>query len=152
MTKAKQTPTGNSKSKFQAQKSNSASRPSITRPAPGGPPPGAPARKRIPRPPELPHISSYAISLLNRKAEIANPNSPGDASGAGRQPSREWLTISETSRLSGYSTRHILNLCEQGFFLEGRDWKQRLPRPGVSRGGRVYIRYSALKKLDGSQE
>jgi hypothetical protein len=98
----------------------------------------------------LPRISSYAVSLLNRKSENANLNSPGDA--PVRPAPREWLTISETSRLSGYSTRHLLNLCEQGFFLEGRDWKQRQPRPGVSRGGRVYIRSSALKRLDGSEE
>lgn len=61
----------------------------------------------------------------------------------------EWVTTGVAAKLAGYSQRHIGELCEQGFFVKGKDWKQRPRRPGSRRGGRILIRHSALKKLDG---
>ena len=144
MAQAKQTPNRNSKSKNRTHKSAAGNRSPANRPAAGeARAPVAPPRTRIPRPPALPRISSYAVSLLDRKSEGANLQAP---------PQRDWLTTSEASRLSGYSVRHIQNLCELGFFREGEEWKQRQPRPGVSRGGRILIKSSVIKKLDGLEE
>jgi len=62
---------------------------------------------------------------------------------------KEWISTAEAARLTGYSRRHILTLCDQGFFIEGADWKQRPPRPGSDQGGRIRIRRSALSRLEG---
>lgn len=143
MIQAKQTPTGAPKPKAKGQKSET-----ITRTSPGRSRAceTAPARKRIPRPAALPRISSYAVSLLNRKTQNANQNPPAPAD---RAVPQTWLTTRQVSRQSGYSIRHIQNLCDQGFFLEGDDWKQRAPRPGLERRGRIFINPDSLKKLDG---
>lgn len=137
----KQTPTGAPRQKTKGQKAITRTSPDRSRACAA-----APARKRIPRPAALPRISSYAVSLLNRKAQGANQNPPAAAE---RVVPKTWLTTLQVSRQSGYSIRHIQNLCDQGFFLEGDDWKQRLPRPGVARRGRIFINPDALKKLDG---
>lgn len=76
--------------------------------------------------------------LLNRQSAIGNPQS------------EPWVGTSEAARLSGYSKRHIRRLCDEGFFIEGVDWKQRPARPGLDRGGYIEIRRAALKKLEGS--
>lgn len=130
--------------KSQAGKPNSAVRTSIP-----------PARKRQPRKPVLPRLSPYAETLINRKAEIENQKRAAELlaaaqpSNADRQASKDWLSTPEASRISGYSVRQIQNLCDNGFFLEGEEWKQYPPRPGIRRGGIIRIRASALKKLDG---
>lgn len=99
----------------------------------------------MPRPAALPRLSSYALSLLDRKSDSAQ-KSAGDLQD--QVVPTSWLTTRQASRRSGYSIRHIQNLCDLGFFLEGEDWKQRPPRPGVSRRGHIYINPAALKKLD----
>ena len=62
--------------------------------------------------------------------------------------SREWILTAMAAKLTGYSQRHIQALCDQGFFIEGREWKQRPPCPGRRQGGYIWIRRSALKKLE----
>lgn len=131
--------------KSQAGKPNSGVRTSIP-----------PARKRHARKPVLPRLSSYAETLINRKSEIENQKRAAELL-AGRQPPNTirhapdaWLGTAEASRISGYSVRQIQNLCDSGYFLEGEEWKQRTPRPGGRQGGRIRIRASALKKLDGT--
>ncbi|HLX69148.1 MAG TPA: hypothetical protein VKV04_05920 [Verrucomicrobiae bacterium] len=151
MKKAKRKSTGKSKARIKAQKLRAPNRTSVTR-APAcklqttqaGT--DLPPRKRIPRPAALPRISSYAISLLDRKSADATQPTPDDLPD---QPiPKSWLTTRQASRRSGYSIRHIQNLCDQGFFLEGEDWKQRPSRPGISRRGHIYINPAAIKKLD----
>lgn len=100
------------------------------------------SKTRIPRKPVLPRISSYAETLLSRKA-AASGASPDE----NRKTEEEWITTSEAARLSGYSRRHIRNLCEQGFFAEREEWKQRRPCPGSRQGGIIRIHRDALKKL-----
>jgi hypothetical protein len=146
MTKAKQTTTGTPKPKTKEQKSESTNCTSQNRSHTAE---AATVRKRIRRPPALPRISSYAVSLLNRKSTNANQPS---IDATDRPVPQSWLTTQQVARRSGYSMRHIQNLCDLGFFLEGEDWKQRSSRPGVSRRGRIYINPAALKKLDWSAE
>ena len=144
MRQAKQTSTGAPRAKTGERKSQTATRALQNHSRTCEP---APARKRIPRPAALPRISSYAVSLLNRKS--ADATQPAHEVLRDRPVPQSWLTTLQVSRRSGYSIRHIQNLCDQGFFREGEDWKQRLPRPGVSRRGRIFINPAALKKLDG---
>ena len=145
MRQEKQRPTGTPRAKTKEQKSQTSTRTSPNRSRAGE---AAPARKRIPRPPAYPRLSSYADSLLNRKPAGANQPAPEDP--RDRPVPQSWLTTLQVSRRTGYSIRHIQNLCDQGFFREGEDWKQRPPRPGVSRRGRIFINPEALKKLDWS--
>lgn len=106
----------------------------------------SPARKRTPRKPALPRISSYAEALLDRQSSTANPKSQL----TNAEPSCAWISTTDAARLSGYSIRQIQNLCEQGYFIEGEEWKQRPARHGVSRGGRIFIHPAAMKKLNGN--
>lgn len=85
-------------------------------------------------------LTPYAERLLAR--------SNGSAVPASAALSGEWLQTAMAAKLTGYSRRHIVALCDQGFFIEGREWKQRPPCPGMRQGGRIWIRRSALKRLE----
>jgi hypothetical protein len=146
MTESKHTPTRAARLKTPQHKTETTTRTARKRSRACDAPP---ARKRIPRPAALPRISSYAVSLLNRKPATATP--PTDDLRDQPIP-KSWLTTRQASRRSGYSIRHIQTLCDQGFFREGEDWKQRPPRPGVSRRGHIYINPDAIKKLDWSAQ
>jgi hypothetical protein len=61
----------------------------------------------------------------------------------------DWIGTAEAARLSGYSPRRIASLCDEGFFVEGVDWRQRPPKEGCRCGGFIRIRKAALAKLDG---
>jgi hypothetical protein len=147
MRQEKQTPTGTPRAKTKEQKTKNSTRTSQNRSRACD---AAPARKRIPRPPAYPRISSYADSLLNRKSAGASQPAPAPEDPRARPVPRSWLTTLQVSLRSGYSVRHIQSLCDNGFFREGEDWKQRPPRPGISRRGRIFINPDALKKLDWS--
>lgn len=60
----------------------------------------------------------------------------------------EWITTATAAKLTGYSRRQIHALCDHGFFIEGREWRQRPPCPGHRAGGWIWLRRSALKKLE----
>lgn len=86
-------------------------------------------------------LTPYAERLLARSND-----SP--AAAASPPLSAEWIQTAIAAKLTGYSKRHIRALCDQGFFIEGREWKQRPPCPGRRQAGRIFIRRSALKKLE----
>jgi hypothetical protein len=86
-------------------------------------------------------LTPYAERLLSRA------NGSG-AAAASSVLSSEWIPTASVAKLTGYSQRHIRALCDQGFLIEGREWKQRPPCPGCRQGGRILIRRSALKKLE----
>lgn len=82
-------------------------------------------------------LTSYAEQLLAKQSQ-------------NRAAGPDWIGSAEAARLSGYSPRQIRRLCDEGFFIEGEDWKQRPSKPGRNHAGRIRIRRAALKKLDGS--
>jgi len=86
-------------------------------------------------------LTPYALSLMARKDAAAQP--------AQSVPEPDdFISSEEFARLSGYSRRHIQTLCDEGFFVNGVDFKQRPPKPGSDQGGRIRIRKAALKKLE----
>lgn len=87
-------------------------------------------------------LSAYAEKLLAKKATAAAPAPPAFDPSA-------WIGTSEAARLTGYSKRSIRRLCEEGFWVEGRDWKQRPAKTGEDRGGWIRIARAALSRLDG---
>jgi len=89
-----------------------------------------------------PKLTPYAEQLLAR-------SSASQAGNLSLVPSDEWITTRVAAKVTGYSQRQIQALCEAGFLVEGKEWKQRLPSPGSRRRGRILIRPSALKKMEG---
>jgi hypothetical protein len=87
------------------------------------------------RPPH--RITPYAEQLLARTAAHVS-----------EAPPSEWITTTMAARLTNYSVRWIRGLCDKGFFVEDQDWKQRPPCPGFRNGGQIWIKRSALKKLE----
>ena len=61
----------------------------------------------------------------------------------------EWVPTRVAAKLTGYSQRQIQALCDMGFFVEGKEWRKRPPAPGTDRPGRLWLRHSALKKMEG---
>ncbi len=74
----------------------------------------------------------------------ASHNSPHEAPA----PPDEWITTTLAGALTNFSRRWINALCDKGFFVEGKEWKQRPPCPGFRKGGMIWIQRSALKKLE----
>ena len=66
-----------------------------------------------------------------------------------REPFGEWIPTRAAAELTGYSQHHIAKLCALGFFVKGKEWRQRSRTPGSRRSGRIWIRHSALKKMGG---
>ena len=87
-------------------------------------------------------LTPYAEHLLARSAGSHAGNSSATA-GA------EWITTGAAAKLTGYSQRHIETLCDEGYFVEGKEWRQRRPTPGSDRGGRIFVKHSALRKMEG---
>ena len=94
------------------------------------------SKVHFPSPPP-PRLTPYAEQLLSRTRAPASPPHPS-----------EWITTTTAARLTNYSIRWIIGLCDRGFFVEGQEWKQRPPCPGFRKGGRIWIKRSALKKLE----
>jgi len=86
-------------------------------------------------------LTPYAEQLLARSTTVGT-RPPALA------PSDDWISTGAAAKLSGYSRRHIYTLCDHGFFVAGRDWKQR-PQCTGPRAGIVMIRRDALQKLNG---
>lgn len=88
-------------------------------------------------------LTPYALSLLKRAEPAPQPAPEPDPA--------DWISTTEAAKLTGYCDRNIRFLCESGFFVEGKDWKQRPPKPGISRAGNIRIRKAALEKLNAAQ-
>lgn len=88
-----------------------------------------------------PKLTPYAQQLLSR-SHGPKPGAPS------RARSGDWLTTTAAAKLTGYSRRHIYTLCERGFFVEGKEWKQRPILRGMDRAGKIRIQRAALKKLE----
>ena len=103
---------------------------------PGGPivHVAAPGDGRCPA--QMPRLTPYAEQLLARST-------------APEPPPSEWITTTVAAKLTNYSIRWITALCDNGFFVEGQEWKQRPACPGFRKGGQIRIKRSALKKLEG---
>ncbi len=84
-----------------------------------------------------PHLTPYAEHLLSRTHAPSPPDPPA-----------EWITTITAAKLTNFSRRWISGLCDKGFFVEGQEWKQRPPSPGFRSGGMIWIKRSALKKLE----
>ena len=104
------------------------------------PQPGVAASKS-----QTPKLTPYAERLLARCC-ASHP------AGSSLAPCDEWITTRVAAKLTGYSQRQIQALCDAGFFVAGREWKQRPPTPGTARPGRILVRHSALRKMQGSGE
>ena len=88
-------------------------------------------------------LTPYAEQLLARSGATQAGNSSltiGDD---------EWIPTRVAAKLTGYSQRQIQALCDMGFFVEGKEWRKRSPAPGTDRPGRLWLRHSALKKMEG---
>jgi len=90
--------------------------------------------------------TDYAVRLI-QKSEARHSSSQPAAQNP--PPAEDWITTTEAADISGYSQRRIQALCDEGFFVAGADWKQRPAMDGKRSAGRIFIRRSALKKLEG---
>lgn len=88
-------------------------------------------------------LTPYAEQLLAR-SHGAQPGAPSPAL------ADDWITTDAAAKLTGFSRRHIYSLCDNGFFIEGKEWWQRPASPRADRAGKVLIRRAALKKLEGA--
>ena len=91
-------------------------------------------------PAQAARLTPYADRLL---ARASTPST--------QEPPTEWITTTMAAKLTNYSIRWITSLCGNGFFVKGQEWKQRPPCPGFRKGGQIWIKRSALKKLDGQR-
>jgi hypothetical protein len=88
-------------------------------------------------------LTPYAEQLLTRSGASQAGNSSLTLGGD------EWIPTRVAAKLTGYSQRQIQALCDMGFFVEGKEWRKRPPAPGTERPGRLWLRHSALKKMEG---
>ena len=56
----------------------------------------------------------------------------------------EEIGTREAARLLGLSQRRVNEMCDQGLFVEGRDWWR---PPGQKRGGQYHIRRAAVLRM-----
>lgn len=101
------------------------------------------------RPADAPGWKKPATGLTPYAEQLLARSGASQAGNSSLNPCGEWINTRAAAKLTGYSQRQIQSLCDAGFFVEGKEWKQRPATPGTTRPGRILIRQSALKKMEG---